>query len=81
MIEAIQFDRSKWDEIRTFTKNCAFSMVKRRCTKELAICRLKNKIIDHSQEWTVTEGDWIFKKNDIFGTFTNSAFISICEDA
>jgi hypothetical protein len=71
VIEALQFTRDNWEEIKAFTNNTAHHLVIERRINGIATCIIPTLEGQH----TATEGDWIIKgikgefypcKNDVF---------------
>jgi len=61
-VEAIQFKRTEWKNIRRFAGKNIYKMVVPGCQNESATCLLKTK----REILTVTEGEWIAKGDGFF---------------
>ena len=71
-IEAIQFTRLNWEEVKEFTNNTAFSLIiERRIGGECSciIPTLEGNMLAHENDWIIkgVKGEFYPCKPDIFG--------------
>ena len=62
-VEAIQFKRTVWREIREFTRQKVHSLIVEGCKNEPATCSFRGNCGDKTG---ILEGAWFVKNKDVF---------------